>query len=204
MHDEILTKEQVELLPLIKTFSKDFGLVGGTAVALHLGHRESIDFDMFSYEPFNNFNIKRKILQKAKIGEIIVNKKQEYTILINGVKMTFFHYPFKISYSKKFDNIIKLPDLLTLAAMKAYALGMRAKWKDYVDLYFIMEKYKGPKKIIKKAQEVFEKEFNEKIFRTQLVYFNDINYSEKIEYLSGFEKDDKIIKKKLIEFSLKQ
>ena len=80
MHDEILTKEQVELLPLIKTFSKDFGLVGGTAVALHLGHRESIDFDMFSYEPFNNFNIKRKILQKAKIGEIIVNKKQEYTI----------------------------------------------------------------------------------------------------------------------------
>ena len=46
MHKEILTKEQLELLPTIKFFSKDFGLVGGTAIALHIGHRHSIDFDL--------------------------------------------------------------------------------------------------------------------------------------------------------------
>ena len=46
-HKEILTKEQLELLPVVGGFLKDFGLVGGTAIALHIGHRESIDFDMF-------------------------------------------------------------------------------------------------------------------------------------------------------------
>jgi len=46
MHSEILTNEQSELLPLIKLFSKDYHLVGGTAIALHIGHRRSIDFDL--------------------------------------------------------------------------------------------------------------------------------------------------------------
>ena len=50
-HREILTQKQVELLRLIKrlikVFQREFYLVGGTAVALHLGHRRSIDFDLF-------------------------------------------------------------------------------------------------------------------------------------------------------------
>lgn len=48
LHKEIITKEQSKLLPLVAEFSKDFGLVGGTAIALYLGHRRSIDFDLFS------------------------------------------------------------------------------------------------------------------------------------------------------------
>ncbi len=61
MHREILTKEQEALLPLVKSFSKDFGLVGGTAVAPHIGHRESLDFDLFSDEDFDTASIKRTI-----------------------------------------------------------------------------------------------------------------------------------------------
>ncbi len=45
MHTEILNKVQSELLPVVSHFSKDFYLVGGTAIALYLGHRASIDFD---------------------------------------------------------------------------------------------------------------------------------------------------------------
>ena len=44
--------------------------------------------------------------------------------------------------------------------------------------------------------------FNEKLFKTQLAYFDDINYSEKVEFMPGFEVSDKIIKKALIDFSL--
>ena len=51
MHKEILTDEQINLLPLVQLFNKDFGLVGGTAIAFHIGHRESIDFDLFSLYP---------------------------------------------------------------------------------------------------------------------------------------------------------
>jgi hypothetical protein len=48
MHTEILNKQQVELLPYLKKFQKTFHLVGGTAIALHIGHRRSIDFDLLT------------------------------------------------------------------------------------------------------------------------------------------------------------
>lgn len=202
LHKEILTKEQREFLPLLELFSKNFGLVGGTAIALYLGHRRSIDFDLFSLEKFNNLVIKNKISKLKKIDEVIVNKLGEYTISMNEVRFTFFQYPYQINFSKDFNNIIKMPDLLTLTAMKAYALGHRAKWKDYVDLYFVMEKY-SINQIIKKAKAIFGHEFNEKIFRSQLAYFKDIDRSEEIIYLKGFKVDDKKIEKSLIDFSLK-
>ncbi len=118
------------------------------------------------------------------------------------MKITFFNYPYEIEYKKKFDGIIKMPDLLTLAAMKAFALGQRAKWKDYADLYFIINKYHSIEKIVKKGKEIFKGEFNERIFREALSYFNDVNYTELIEFLPGFEVSDEKIKKELIEFSL--
>jgi len=85
MHKEILTSAQLKLLEIVKMFSKKFGLAGGSAVALHLGHRESIDFDLFSFEGFNNYSIKAKIAERTTIDTILVNKKGEYTFLIDGV-----------------------------------------------------------------------------------------------------------------------
>ena len=96
-----------------------------------------------------------------------------------------------------------MPNLLTLASMKAFALGRRAKWKDYVDLYFILKTHSF-KSLVKKAQEIFGSEFNEKLFREQLAYFNDIDYSEKVDYTKGFGIEDSIIKNKLIKISLQK
>jgi len=202
MHKEILTKTQLKLLPVVKQFSKKFGLVGGTAIALHLGHRESIDFDLFSFSGFNNYSIKTKIAEDVTIDTVLVNKKGEYTFLISGVKFTFFEFPYKINFTKSFDNIIKLPDILILAAMKAFALGRRAKWKDYVDLYFILKDHYTISEITAKGVEIFGNEFNEKIFRVQLAYFEDIDYSEEIIYKDGFSIDNELIKKALVEWSL--
>lgn len=202
MHKEILTKEQIKLLPLLKIANKNFGLVGGTAIALHIGHRRSIDFDLFSYKEFKNSNIKKQVSRVAYITKTIVNKSGEYTFLSGDVKVTFFNYPYKIEYKEKLNGIIRMPDLLTLAAMKAFALGQRAKWKDYADLYFIMRDFYAFKEISEKGKKVFGSEFNEKLFRIQLSYFDDINYEEKIEFLPGFEVSEKEVKKKLVEFSL--
>jgi len=201
-HKEILTKKQEELLSLVKLFKKDFGLVGGTAIALHIGHRESIDFDLFSLEEFDNGKIRKKITDAKRIARTIRDETGQFTIIINEVRFTFFYYPFKIIFSEDFNNVIRLPDVLTLGAMKAYALGRRPKWKDYVDLYFIIKDYCSIKDICEKAGEIFGKEFNEKLFRSQLSYFNDINYQEEIIYRKGFEINDEIIKKELIKFSL--
>ena len=48
MHEEVLNAAQRELLPLMKQFKREYYLVGGTAIALHIGHRRSVDFDMFN------------------------------------------------------------------------------------------------------------------------------------------------------------
>ena len=202
MHKEILTQEQTGLLPLLGQFSKDFFLVGGTATALYIGHRRSIDFDLFTKKEFDNAKIRKAISKIKKIEQVLRDENGQYTIVVNGVRFTFFYYPFAINLSKNFVNVIKLPALLTLAAMKAYALGRRAKWKDYVDLYFVMKRYHGIGKIIRKAKQIFGREFNEKLFRTQLAYFKDIDYSEKIIYMKGSSVSDKVIKKALQEFSL--
>jgi len=75
MHKEILVAEQVQILPIIKKFYNNFGLVGGTAFALILGHRRSIDFDLFSDQEFSNLNIKKRIARTKKINNILVNRK---------------------------------------------------------------------------------------------------------------------------------
>ena len=202
LHKEILTREQIDLLPLVGKFEKDFILVGGTAIALHIGHRQSIDFDLFSYEEFKNEKIKRKILRYGKIEETYVSEPQEYTFLLNSVKMTFLTYPYEVKNVVLFDKIIQMPDLLSLAAMKAFALGRRGKWKDYVDLFFILKNFHSMKEISLRGLEIFGNEYNEKIFREALCYFDDINYSEKVQFMPNFEINDKIIKRELIEFSL--
>jgi len=79
---------------------------------------------------------------------------------------------------------------------------MRVKWKDYVDLYFVIKDHFSINEITKRAEKIFGAEFNEKLFRSQLAYFKDIDYTEEVIYLPGFKVEDKIIKKKLIEFSL--
>jgi len=204
MHKEILTEAQSKLLPTVRLFSKKFGLVGGTAIALHLGHRESIDYDLFTFDEFTNQEIRRKISRIAKINAIFRDETGQFTLAINGIRFTFFQFPYKIDFSEPLGDIIKLPDILTLAAMKAFALGRRAKWKDYVDLYFILKVGHTIPQITAKGVEIFGNEFNEKIFRTQLAYFADIDYSEEIIYKDGFSTDDEVIKKALIEFSLEK
>lgn len=201
MYKNILDTYQKQLLPFIKSFSSDFYLVGGTAIALHLGHRRSIDFDLFADNTFDPMMIRNKIMQDKTIDHTFSQGSGELTVLISKVKVTFFHYPFTIQRGIVFEQALKFPDLVTLGAMKAFALGRRAKWKDYVDLYFIFQKHSF-NELIDKTNSIFKTEFNEKLFRTQLSYFDDINYSEQIEYMAGFEKKDKEIKKYLENISL--
>ncbi len=199
MHKEILSKEQREILPLIKRFSREFYLVGGTAVALHIGHRRSIDFDLFTDKNLKRRSIK-KIIEDSKfpVQDIIYEDHEQMHLIVNSVKITFFNFPTKVDHPLDFEGIIKIPALLDLAAMKAYALGGRAKWKDYVDLYFIMRNHYTLKEISGKAKEIFKTFFNEKLFREQLSYFKDIDHSEKVEYV-GEEVKDEVIEKGLIE-----
>lgn len=202
MHKEILTPEQVALLPAVAVFSGTFGLVGGTAIALHIGHRESIDFDLFSMEPFDNAKIRRKMRTHVSALQLTFEETGQLTFVTNGVKFTFFHYSYPIPFIHDLDGVIKIPDLLTLAAMKVFAIGNRAKWKDYVDLYFILRDHHSLDEIILRAREIFNGEFNERLLRTQLGWFEDMDYTEEVVYKKGFAVPDDEVKNVLIECSL--
>jgi len=202
MHSNILTQEQKELLPLIQQFKREFYLVGGTAIALQIGHRRSIDFDLFKFSNLNSTRIQKK-LNNANIPYTITRKvTEQVNVVINSIKVTFFQYPYEIDAKIDFENCMRMPDLLSLAAMKAFALGQRSKWKDYVDLYFLLKEYFTVDEVSKKAKELFDQMFLEKLFRGQLAFHKDINYSESVEYLPGFEVDEKEIKEFLIDKAL--
>ena len=182
MHTEILNKEQAELLSVVSYFSKDFYLVGGTAIALYLGHRASVDFDLFTHKKVKRQSIKKFFKDRNISYTILHEAYDQLHIVADDVKLTFFNFPYKIEHKQKFNNIITLPTLLDLAAMKAYAFGGRAKWKDYVDMYFFLKNKITIKQITARAQQIFKDAFSVKLFHQQLAYFNDIDYSESVSF----------------------
>lgn len=198
---KVLSKEQIKLLPLVNRFRKDFILVGGTAIALQLRHRRSIDFDLFIDQPLQVDKIKRVIRERNQIDKLYVENENELTMMVDEVKMTFYNYPFKLKETVNYKKIISMPSLVVLGAMKAYTLGRRAKWKDYIDLYFIFKNLSF-KRVVDKSNQIFKGEFNEKLFREQLCYFKDLKKEEKLIYLPGFEVSDTKIEAELKKQSL--
>ena len=201
MYPNILSLKQTELLPFIKEFKKEFYLVGDTAIALHIGHRRSIDFDLFIHKNFNSKKIKEKIYKTSYKKEIIHEEGDQLHIRVNEVKITFFHFGFEIPHVINFSNNITIPTLLDLAAMKAFAIGQRAKWKDYVDMYFIMKGHHTLNEISLRANELFSGMFSAKLLRQQLSYFNDIDYSEEVEFMDGFGVSEETVKNYLIDIA---
>ncbi len=183
MHKEILNDNQLELLPVMASFRREYYLVGGTAIALYLGHRRSIDFDMFKPSAINHKKNLDRLTESGFPCLVTRRVTEQMNIIVNDVKVTFFQYPFPVQPTEKFETFFRLPPLLTLAAMKAYALGRRSKWKDYVDLYFLLRDRFSIEDISQCATDIFGDLFSEKIFRAQLCYFEDVDYTEEVDYL---------------------
>ena len=197
LETKILVSQQIDLVKLVKEFNQDYYLADGTALALQLGHRRSIDFDLFTDKDFNNNKVIEAVVKHFPITETFVNQKNQLTVLTNGVKMTWYKYEYQMPVKVDWNGVIRMPDKLVIGCMKAFAIGQRAKWKDYVDIFFLLKQY-SLKEICQKTTDLFgEGLFDEVLLRSQLSYFKDIDYSEEVEYLPGFEVEDEVIKKEL-------
>ena len=113
-------------------------------------------------------------------------------LIINEIKFTFLSFPYMIDHPVEIKQNISAPTLLTLSSMKAFALGRRAKWKDYVDLYYILRDHYTIKEIKEEAEKNFGEFFSEKLFREQLAFHKDIDYSESVEFLLPAPSEDEI------------
>ena len=104
MHREILNIRQTELLPLVAQFRREYYLVGGTAIALYLGHRRSIDFDLFKFSAINHKRNLEKI-SKTPFRHLVTRRvSEQMNLIVNDVKITFFQYPFPIEPTVKFEG----------------------------------------------------------------------------------------------------
>ena len=197
MRIETLTENTKKIWDKIQNFKNvsDFYLAGGTALALQMGHRISVDLDFFSDKP-----IKKTLLEDIedffeKPVSVMVKSKDELTVMVDEVKITFLYYYFPLIYPLKKDNNIKLADVQEIALMKSYSLGRRQSFKDYVDMYTIVSKnIIDLQSIIEGAKKKYGEIFNDRVFLEQLVYIKDIE-NEPIQWI-----DNSVSKKEIQDF----
>jgi hypothetical protein len=183
MHEEALTKESARVFPQLSRL-KGMYLAGGTALALQIGHRLSIDFDFFSQEslPSNPLAKVKRVFENSSI-EVAYRAPDQLNVFIDGVKLTLFHYPYPVIDDFVVWHNVSLASIREIAAMKAFSIGKRLSYKDYIDWYFLLkEKHADLSDVIDHAKKKFGADFNDRLFLGQLVTFEDIT-PQKIDFL---------------------
>lgn len=183
MHEEALTKEGAVIFPRLAKF-EEFYLVGGTALSLHIGHRISVDFVMFSYAELPS-NILQKVKRVFSGSSVVVTYRsaEQLNLVVDGVQMTFLQYPYPVVDPLVVHQGVSVASIREIAAMKAFSLGKRLSHKDYVDWYFMLnEHHISLREIVEFAQKKFGGDFNDRLFLGQLTLFEDVP-EQQIEFL---------------------
>jgi nucleotidyltransferase AbiEii toxin of type IV toxin-antitoxin system len=144
-HWKALTRATQDAFHIVSKleFIQDFYLAGGTGLALHFGHRFSIDLDFFSDDP-NVVGPDQRSTLRAVFDdptlEITYDKDSTFVVVWRGVGVSFFRlnlYPL-VQPTFLVDNV-RLASVEEIGAMKLAAIISRGTRKDMVDLYFILQ-----------------------------------------------------------------
>jgi len=185
LREETVERNLLELLNKIMrdTRLQDFYLVGGTALALTLGHRKSIDIDLFTKENF----VAEELLQYLTNNYgFTLDKISDATVLgyIDNVKIDLIHYNYEMYKPLMEENGIRMASIEDIAAMKLTAIGLSGhRLKDFVDIAFLSTKLS-----LNDMLKSFEYKYprtNTMIAIRGLSYFNDIDFSVKIDLING-------------------
>lgn len=159
-------------------------LAGGTAMALQLRHRRSEDFDVFFPSPITEklkqtlFSVTEKPIEKR-----LDNSRQLTITTGQGIKITLVMHEFKPLYDVIKTDSLPLFHLADLASNKAFTVGKRGIWRDYVDLFFLLKRnLMNLDQVIEEAERRFGDQFSAKLFLEQLVYNKDI-FDFRIDYI---------------------
>lgn len=112
---------------------KEFYLVGGSALALQLGHRISVDFDLFTHAEFDPDSLLEKIIPLGNV-HVIGKQKNTLNVLLNKIKVDFIRYNYPLIEPIATMEGIRLFSLKDIAAAKLSAITNRGTRKDFYDL----------------------------------------------------------------------
>lgn len=194
---DILDKQRQIVFERLEKFREKAILGGGTALALQLHHRKSYDFDLFFSKPIGNslYRNIQELFSESPIKHL--DSSDQLTVqLSSGVQITCLYYWYPPLYEAIQTTSISIFDKRDIATDKAFTLGRRNIWRDYVDIYYLLvNNHITIDQMISDAQKRFGNEFSSSLFLQQICYFNDITdktidmidplYSEKtiMEYL---------------------
>jgi hypothetical protein len=140
LHLDILDEKRRSVLPKLKAVSEGFYLAGGTALALLIGHRDSIDFDFFTKDNFDTNELFEKTRQAFQGHEVLKTQEEKGTlsVIIDGaIRLSFFHYPYPLIADIVSSDFFPLASIQDIGCMKLSAITGRSALKDYVDIHFI-------------------------------------------------------------------
>ncbi|MEK7169016.1 MAG: nucleotidyl transferase AbiEii/AbiGii toxin family protein [Patescibacteria group bacterium] len=174
-YPEILSKNQLEVFKRLEFLKKiNIYLAGGTALALQLGHRTSIDFDFYCRDPFDSkqlfFEIKRKFGDKAIKT---LEEKDTMFCTVNNIELSFFWYKYPLIDDCQDLFGVELASVIDIAAMKMLAVYHRPVKRDYIDIFYLLKKY-TLHEIFQFVNEKYP-EFNYYITLRALSYFEDVD-----------------------------
>jgi len=176
---EILPPAQRKLWNELSETPGEFILYGGTALALHLGHRHSVDFDFFGNRAIDVSKIEQEV-SFLKGAAIIQREKNTLSAIVDRggpVKVSFFGLPNLFRLSPPLvakDNGLRVASLLDLAGTKASVVQMRAEAKDYIDIDALITKGKVDLPFaLSAAQRLYGPTFNPQITLKALSFFDD-------------------------------
>jgi hypothetical protein len=176
--------------------TKHFVLVGGTCLALQIGHRKSVDIDLFTTEKYDVDKLVQ-FLQDNGFPFAQQNRfKHSLMGFINNVKVDFIHHPYEWISEPYMDSKFRLASLQDIAAMKLNAIvGSGTRYKDFADVAFLSG-YMSLGEMI----DCYEKKYpnvNGVMVLKSLCYFDDINFEVDIEFTNPDIKWE-VIEKRLL------
>lgn len=143
LYRETVTPGLLELLKKLMLLNElnSFQLVGGTAISLQIGHRSSIDIDLFSNSRVNMNSI-RAVFNRLFPNSLVTQTPDNLVLTIDGIRVELYDnwlIPFKTP--PVIEEGIRLTALKDLAAFKLSAIAGRREKKDYIDLFFLFKKF---------------------------------------------------------------
>jgi hypothetical protein len=174
VHLNIFDPKRREIFEILGFAENSFlYLAGGTALALQIGHRTSVDFDFYREKSFRKgefFPKFRKALGKFKI-KILRDFDDTFEIEIDGVHLSCFYYPYKLLRKPLESNHIKIASIEDIAAMKLVAVSQRGTKRDFFDMYYLLKRF-SLEEIIEFTQKKFP-EFDIYSGLRGLLFFKD-------------------------------
>ncbi len=189
LHYETIEPKTLGLLRKLQKIPEfaNVRLVGGTALALQIGHRKSIDIDLFGIINSDNLTISKRL---DDIGSVTVLKKSDNIniYIIDEIKVDIVNYHYKWIADTLIENNIRLADKKDILAMKLAAITGRGSKKDFVDLFYLLQHF-----TLEQAFDFYSQKYHDgSVFLVlkSLSYFEDAEQDENPLMLETYNWDN--------------